>query len=93
MIQPLELKETHPIRLHAGSVSTTTEVWKMLSASFEGDVDRVVALADSNPQLLTCQYDREQPGPHHWLGRARRTTNKSRTFCKHLKCKIEGVAP
>ena len=61
MIQPLEMKETHPIKLHAGGVSTTTEVWNTLSASFDGDVSRVAALVESNPQLLTCQYDYTSP--------------------------------
>lgn len=61
MIQPREMQETHPIKLHDGGVSTTTEVWNMLSASFEGDVARVGALADSNPRLLTCQYDYTSP--------------------------------
>lgn len=61
MIQPLEMKETHPIKLHAGGVSTTTEVWSVLNASFDGDVDRVAALVNSNQQLLTCQYDYTSP--------------------------------
>lgn len=61
MIQPLEMKETHLIKLHAGGISTTTEVWNTLSASFDGDVSRVAALVDSNPQLLTCQYDYTSP--------------------------------
>lgn len=55
------MKETHPIKLHAGGVSTTTEVWNTLSASFDGDVSRVTALVESNPQLLTCQYDYTSP--------------------------------
>lgn len=38
MIQPLDMKETRPIKLHDGGVSTTTEVWSMLSASFNGDL-------------------------------------------------------
>ena len=61
MIQPLEMKETHPIKLHAGGVSTTTEVWNTLIASFDGDVARVAALVDANPQLVTCQYDYTSP--------------------------------
>ena len=61
MIQPLEMKETHPIRLHDGGVSTTTEVWNMLSASFEGDLSRVAALVDRSRGLLTCQYDYTSP--------------------------------
>jgi hypothetical protein len=30
MIQPFEMRKTHPIKLHAGGVSTTTEVWNVL---------------------------------------------------------------
>lgn len=61
MIQPLEMKETHPIKLHDGGVSTTTEVWNMLSASFEGDLSRVQSLVDRSRRLLTCQYDYTSP--------------------------------
>lgn len=61
MIQPNEMQETHPIKLHDGGISTTTEVWNMLSASFDGHLDRVSALADSNRRLLTCQYDYTSP--------------------------------
>lgn len=55
------MKEIHPIKLHAGGISTTTEVWNTLNASFDGDVARVEALVDSNPQLVTCQYDYTSP--------------------------------
>ncbi|HEX6730623.1 MAG TPA: ankyrin repeat domain-containing protein, partial [Pyrinomonadaceae bacterium] len=61
MIQPHEMKETAPIKLHDGGVSTTTEVWNMLSASFEGDLDLVKELFDRSPGLLTCQYDYTSP--------------------------------
>lgn len=61
MIEPVEMKETHPIKLHDGGVSTTTEVWNMLSASFDGDLSRVRVLADRSPGLLTCQYDYTSP--------------------------------
>ena len=61
MIQPLEMKESHPIKLHDGGVSTTTEVWNMLSASFDADLSRVQALLDRSPRLLTCQYDYTSP--------------------------------
>ena len=61
MIQPLEMKESRPIKLHDGGVSTTTDVWNMLSASLDGDLDRVQALADRSPRLLTCQYDYTSP--------------------------------
>ena len=61
MIEPLEMKEAHPIELHDGGVSTTTEVWSMLSASFDGDLTQVKHLVDRSPGLLTCQYDYTSP--------------------------------
>ena len=61
MIQPLEMKETHPIKLHNGAVSTTTNVWNMLSASFDGDLSRVKSLVDRSAGFLTCQYDYTSP--------------------------------
>jgi uncharacterized protein len=61
MILPPEMKESHPIRLHDGGVSTTTAVWDMLSASFADNLSRVKALWDRSPGLLTCQYDYTSP--------------------------------
>ena len=61
MIQPPEMKELHPMALHDGGVSTTTEVWDMLSASFAGDLSRVKTLLDRSPGLLTCMYDYTSP--------------------------------
>ena len=61
MIQPAEMKEPRPIKLHDGSVSTTTDVWNMLSASFDGDLGRVKRFVDRSPGLLTCQYDYTAP--------------------------------
>jgi ankyrin repeat protein len=61
MIQPREMKETHPIALHDGAFATTTEVWEMLSASYAGELDSVEKLVDRNPRLSTCQYDYTSP--------------------------------
>lgn len=61
MIQPVEMKETHPMELHEGVISTTTEVWDMLTASRNGELDRVQELAQRCPALLTCQYDYTPP--------------------------------
>lgn len=61
MIQPLEMKKTRPMKLHEGAVSTTTDVWNMLTASRDGDLDRVKDLAQGCPALLTCQYDYTAP--------------------------------
>jgi len=61
MIQPFEMKETRPMELHDGVVSTTTDVWNMLAASRDGDLGRVQELAQRCPALLTCQYDYTTP--------------------------------
>jgi ankyrin repeat protein len=44
MIQPFEMKQTRPMELHDGVVSTTTDVWDMLSASQNGDLNRVAGI-------------------------------------------------
>ena len=61
MIQPVELRKTLPIELHGGVRATTTDVWNMLSASRDGDVDRVRALCEARPALSTCQYNYTPP--------------------------------
>ena len=61
MIQPLEMKETHPIKLHDGRLSTTTDVWNMLSVSRDGDLAQVKDLVQRCPGLITCQYDYTSP--------------------------------
>jgi uncharacterized protein len=61
MIQPFEMKETRPMELHDGVVSTTTDVWNMLVASRDDDRGRVQELARRCPALLTCQYDYTTP--------------------------------
>ena len=47
--------------LHGGAVSTTTEVWEMLTACHEGDLDRAKGLASRRPELTTCQYNYTPP--------------------------------
>ncbi len=61
MIKPVEMKKTLPMKLHDGVVSTTTEVWGMLTASRDGNLDRVKELASLCPALITCQYDYTSP--------------------------------
>ena len=61
MIQPVEMRTTLPIALHGGVVSTTTEVWEMLRASREGDLDRVIQLVSQRPELSTCQFNYTPP--------------------------------
>jgi ankyrin repeat protein len=61
MIQPPEMKRTRPMKLDAGVVSTTSDVWSMLVASREGDLGRVIELAEHCPALVTCKYDYTSP--------------------------------
>src|SRR5262245_32404921 len=61
MIQPVEMNETRPMKLHEGLVSTTTDVWNMLSASCHGNLNRVKELTKRCPALITCQYDYTSP--------------------------------
>jgi hypothetical protein len=61
MIQLFEMKEPRPIKLHDGGVATTTDVWNMLTASRDGNLDRVKELVQRSPALLTCQYDYTAP--------------------------------
>src|SRR5262245_23650397 len=61
MIQPVEMQKTFPLELHDVVVSSTTEVWSMLVASRDGDLERVKELAGRCPALVTCQYDYTTP--------------------------------
>ena len=61
MIQPTEMTKTLPMELHDGAVSTTIDVWNMLTASQDGDFERVKELAQRCPALITCQYDYTSP--------------------------------
>jgi ankyrin repeat protein len=61
MIQPAEMKSSRPMELHGGVVSTTADVWSMLTASRAGDLGRVQELVARCPALLTCQYDYTAP--------------------------------
>ena len=61
MIQPAEMRRTLPMTLHGGFSSTTTEVWEMLSASRDGDLDRVKELIARRPALATCQFNYTPP--------------------------------
>jgi len=49
-----------PMALHEG-ISTTSQVWNILMASREGDLERVKRLGNVCPALLACQYDYTSP--------------------------------
>ncbi|MES2275243.1 MAG: ankyrin repeat domain-containing protein [Bacteroidota bacterium] len=61
MIQPNELKPTLRMDLSNGASSTTTNVWDILVASRNGDLDRVKQLVDTCPELIYAQYNYTPP--------------------------------
>ena len=61
MIRPIELRETRPVRLSNGDASTTDDVWAMLAASHDGDLDHVQTLATRCPGLIRCEYNYTPP--------------------------------
>jgi len=61
MIQPIEMRKALRVELHDGAFSTTTDVWRMLTASRNGELDEVIDLVKGCKQLLTCQYDYTSP--------------------------------
>ena len=61
MIQPVEMRSTLPMTLHGGASSTTTDVWEMLSASRDGDLDGMTQLIARRRELSTCQFNYTPP--------------------------------
>jgi len=61
MIQPVEMRAALPVRLDDGSMTTTTDVWAMLTACLDGDVDRVDRMLAQSPRLLLCDYNYMSP--------------------------------
>jgi hypothetical protein len=61
MIQPVEIRAGLPVKLRDGAMTTTSDVWRMLSACREGDRGRVHALLERSPQLLLCDYNYMSP--------------------------------
>jgi len=61
MIQPNELKQTLPMELSDGIVSTTTSVWEILTASRDGNLTRVKELVTGCSGLIYAQYNYAPP--------------------------------
>ena len=61
MIQPVEIRANLPVKLRQGALTTTSDVWRMLSACREGDCARVHALLDRCPHLVLCDYNYMSP--------------------------------
>lgn len=61
MIQPNEMKAERPMHIANEVASTTTQVWGVLHASYEGDLDTVKALCEKTPELIYAQYNYTPP--------------------------------
>jgi uncharacterized protein len=61
MIQPIELKLELPMKLANDVMSTTTKVWAILSASRNGDLDKIKSLIAECPELAYAQYNYTPP--------------------------------
>ena len=61
MLQPVELRITLPMELQGGEYATTTDVWHMLAATREGDLERVKSLVAATPGLVRCEHNYMPP--------------------------------
>ncbi|QKJ30822.1 ankyrin repeat domain-containing protein [Mucilaginibacter mali] len=61
MIRPNDLKQELPKEVGNGEISTTTKVWEILSASYEGNLSRVKELVNKCPGLIYAQYNYAPP--------------------------------
>jgi uncharacterized protein len=61
MIRPPELSVDHPMQIAEGVISSTERVWRILSASANGDLAAVKKMADESPQILYAQYNYTPP--------------------------------
>src|SRR5437762_60852 len=61
MIQPVEMRTTLQVTLQDGVYSTTTEMWDMLTAARDGNLERVNELVSRCPSLVHCAYNYMPP--------------------------------
>lgn len=61
MLQPLEMKQALQMKVANDVVSTTTQVWNILKASYDGDVEQVKNIVKDCPELLYAQYNYTRP--------------------------------
>ena len=61
MTQPAEMRLELPMKLSGNVLSTTTNVWNVLVASKEGNLERVKALVKECPELVYAQYNYTPP--------------------------------
>lgn len=61
MIRPPEMKLDLAMSVANRTHSTTTQVWEMLTASYEGDRPKLESLLERCPDLIYAQYNYTPP--------------------------------
>ncbi|MFT3703138.1 MAG: ankyrin repeat domain-containing protein [Agriterribacter sp.] len=61
MLQPNELKSELPMDIANDAVATTTTVWKLLVACYNGNINAVKEMVKVQPELLYAQYNYTPP--------------------------------
>lgn len=61
MIRPNELKLDLPMEVGNGVISTTIKVWETLWASYTGNLNNLIKLADECTELMYAQYNYAPP--------------------------------
>lgn len=56
-----EMRSSFPMELHDGVMTSTTDVWEMLTAAKNGELESVRSLGSKCMALLWCQYDYATP--------------------------------
>ncbi len=61
MVQPYEMTLNLPMQVPNEVISTTSQVWDILSASRNGNLDLVKKMVDECPELIYAQYNYTPP--------------------------------
>lgn len=61
MIQPREMKLDLPMEVANGVIATTTNVWDILVASYNGDLEAIKKMVDACPELIYAQHNYTPP--------------------------------
>jgi ankyrin repeat protein len=61
MIQPNELKLALPMKVAGETLSSTSQVWEILFASYQGNLEKVKTLVATCPDLIYAQYNYTPP--------------------------------
>ena len=61
MIQPNELKSGLRMDIANGVIATTSKVWEILSASYNGNLERIKELVSECSELIYAQYNYTPP--------------------------------